>query len=289
MGVGNGDVCPECGGRLRREEIEICCEECGLVVGEDAIDRGPEWRSFEDGPDRRRTGAPLTRSRHDRGLSTEIGYEARGRITGRKRRQLARMRREHDRARIATKAERNRVSGFSNIAGLVDRLSLPLDARDQACCLFESAQNEKLLQGRSVEGFVAACVYAVARTLGVPRTMDEVVAQADATADELQAAYGALNRELDVPTGPIEPASYLPRFASELDLTIDEERLAKEFVDRLAETGAICGRNPSGVAAACLYEAAKRRDRPITQADAGDVADVAPVTIRKTTQALAEL
>ena len=143
--------CPECDGRIRSNASEWSCEECGLVVETKRIDRGPEWRSFDDeSNDRRRTGAPLTRSRHDRGLSTEIGFEPAGRITGRKRRQLARLRREHNRAQIPTKAERNRVAGFSQIWGLVDRLSLPLDARDEACRLFEVAQNEGLLRGRSV-------------------------------------------------------------------------------------------------------------------------------------------
>ncbi len=59
-------VCPECDGRLRREGTEMICEECGLVSAEDAIDRGPEWRSFEDeDTDRRRTGAPLIPSISD--------------------------------------------------------------------------------------------------------------------------------------------------------------------------------------------------------------------------------
>ncbi|WP_290815623.1 transcription initiation factor IIB family protein [Halovivax sp.] len=285
-----GRSCPECAGRLRNVKTETCCEECGLVVAEDAIDRGPEWRSFaDDDTDRRRTGAPLTRSRHDRGLSTEIGYEATGRITGRKRRRLARMRREHSRAQIATKADSNLVTGFSEIRRLIDDLALPVDAREQACQLFKSAQDEDLLRGRSIEGFSAAAVYAVGRTRSVARTVDEVVAQAVATEAEFKAAYRALNRELGLPVGPIHPTEYLPRFASELDLGTDVERLADEYVERLEEVDAIAGRNPSGVAAACLYAAARERDCAVTQVEAGEVADVSPVTIRKSVHRLEEL
>ena len=279
--------CPECGGRIRSDSGERSCEECGLVVETERIDRGPEWRSFDDeSDDRRRTGAPLTRSRHDRGLSTEIGFEPAGRITGRKRRQLARLRREHNRAQISTKAERNRVAGFSQIWGLVDRLSLPLDARDEACRLFEVAQKEGLLRGRSIEGFAAATVYAVSRTLSVPRSIEEVTEQASASPDELKAAYRALNRELDLSTGPIDPASYLPRFTSELDLDHEVERTAGEYLDELREENAVVGRNPCGIAAACLYVAAKDHATPITQAEAAEVADVSPVTIRKTAHRL---
>ncbi|MFC6730936.1 TFIIB-type zinc ribbon-containing protein, partial [Natronoarchaeum mannanilyticum] len=40
-------TCPECGGRLNASGDETVCGECGLVVGEDEIDRGPEWRAFD--------------------------------------------------------------------------------------------------------------------------------------------------------------------------------------------------------------------------------------------------
>ncbi len=283
-----GFRCPECDGRLRTTNTQTICEECGLVVDEDAIDRGPEWRSFEDGPDRRRTGAPLTRSRHDRGLSTEIGYGTGTRLTGRKRRQLARMRREHNRARIGSKADRNKVYGFAEIRRIVSQLSLPTIVRDQACSLFSSGQNENLLQGRSLEGFAAASVYATCRTMTISRTVDEIVDVSRASEDELKVAYNALNRELGLPTGPIDPSQYLPRYASKLDLPSDVEHRARRYVERLFESGIVGGRNPSGVAAACLYAAAREcEDAPtITQTDAAAVADVSPVTIRSTVTVL---
>ncbi|AHF98421.1 transcription initiation factor IIB [Halostagnicola larsenii XH-48] len=286
-------ICIECDGQLRTDGTETVCEECGLVSEENAIDHGPEWRSFEDdNSDRRRTGAPLTRSRHDRGLSTEIGYGSGSgsRLTGRKRRQLARMRREHNRARISTKAERNQVYGFTRIKRLITELSLPDAAREQACALFKSAQSEDLLRGRSLEGFAAAAVYAVCRTLSMARTLSEIVAISRADESELKAAYDALNRELGLSTGPIDPTQYLPRYASKLDLDTTIEQCAREHVETLLENCAIGGRNPSGVAAACLYVAAN--DCPdcegITQASAGAVADVNPVTIRSTIHQLEE-
>ncbi|OAQ53300.1 transcription initiation factor IIB [Natrinema mahii] len=291
-------VCPECDGRLRQRGTEIVCEDCGLVSGEDSIDRGPEWRSFEDeDTDRRRTGAPLTRSRHDRGLSTEIGYGSgsdsgySSRLTGRKRRQIARLRREHNRARISSKVERNQVYGFAEIRRITASLSLPESAREQACALFESAQSEGLFQGRSLEGFAAAAIYATCRTRSIARTTDEIADTARADGDELSVAYDALNRELGLPTGPIDPTEYLPRYASKLEVGTAVEQRARDHVETLLEAGQIGGRNPSGVAAACLYKAAgEREDWPtLTQATAAEVADVAPVTIRSTVVDLREL
>jgi transcription initiation factor TFIIB len=281
-------ACPECQGSLRSDDRETICTECGLVVAEDNLDRGPEWRSFgDDDTNPERTGAPLTRSRHDRGLSTEIGRSS-TRAKGRKRRRLARMRRQHNRTKIGSKAERNQVYGFTEIRRLVSALGLSEHVRDRSCVLFESAQDEDLLRGRSLEGFAAAAVYATCRTSSVSRTIKEVVADAKASPAELRAAYDALNRELGLPTGPIDPAEYLARFASELDLPQGIEQRARELAERAHDDHLVAGRNPAGVAAACLYTAADERGYPLTQQEAADAADVTPVTLRSTYVELAE-
>ncbi len=277
--------CPECEGRLRSTDTETVCDDCGLVVDETAIDRGPEWRSFaDDDTNPERCGAPLTRSRHDRGLSTEIGRSTR--LKGRKRRRVARMRRQHRRARIGSKRDRNQVYGFTEIRRLTGRLELPESLQERACVLFESAQEEDLLRGRSIEGFAAAAVYAVCRTASVSRTVEEVVDEATATRAELQAAYDAMNRTLGLPTGPIDPAEYLARYASKLDVPDEVERRARELAERARETGLSVGRNPSGVAAACIYTAAREAAYELTQAEVSDVAGVSAVTIRNSYQEL---
>jgi transcription initiation factor TFIIB len=287
MSATTAQTCPECDGRLRADDCETICTDCGLVVDEHAIDPGPEWRSFaDDDTDPERTGAPLTRSRHDRGLSTEIGRSTR--LKGRKRRQMARLRRQHKRTQIASKAERNRVYAFTEIDHVVNALDLPESIQERACVLFESAQEEGLLQGRSIEGFAAAAVYATCRTASVSRTVGEVVGAARADRDELGVAYDALNRDLGLPTGPIDPREYLARFASELDLPPAVERRARELAERAREEGFDNGRNPGGVAAACLYTAAEGTDHAVTQRAAANVADVTPVTLRTTYEKLSE-
>jgi transcription initiation factor TFIIB len=279
------ETCPECDGRLQSDATETVCDDCGLVVAEDAIDRGPEWRSFaDDDTDPERTGAPLTRSRHDRGLSTEIGRSTR--VKGRKRARLARMRKQHTRARIPTKVERNKVYSFTEIRRLTSKLSLPEHVRDRACVLFESAQEADLLQGRSLEGFAAAAVYATCRTASVSRTVGEIRDAAKAEEGELRAAYDAMNRELGLPTGPVDPREYLARFGTKLDLPRGVERRARELVAAAEDAGLVAGRNPGGVAAGCLYAAAGEECADLTQGEAADVADVTPVTLRKTYHAL---
>jgi transcription initiation factor TFIIB len=274
------DACPECDARLTASGDETVCSECGLVVRADRIDHGPEWRNFaDDETDPRRTGAPLTRSRHDRGLSTEIGHT---RETGRKRRQWARLRRQHTRARISTKRERNQVYAFTEIRRLVSVESLGDRVRDHACSLFTESQDAGLIQGRSLEGFAAATVYVACRVAGVARTRDEIVAAAKADRAELTAAFDAMNRELGLPVGPIDPVEYVPRFVSELAYETAVERRAREYVEQAHERGLVAGRNPAGVAAACVYAAAIAEGVDCTQRAVARVADVTAVTIRNT-------
>lgn len=278
--------CPECDGQLRTDADETVCADCGLVVDTDRIDHGPEWRSFDDSRTTpKRTGAPLTEARHDRGLSTEIGY-ASG-LSEHRRRKFIRLRRQHNRARVGRKRDRNKIYAFQEIRQLTGDKSLPEPVRDQACKLFRSAQKESLLQGRSLEGFAAACVYAACRINTVSRTIEETVAAAKADRDEFRAAYDALNRDLGLPVAPTSPAEYLPRYATDLDVSTAVERRARELVDRTQQEGIANGRNPSGVAAACLYTAAKEHDAEVTQREVAETASVTPVTIRNTFQALA--
>ncbi|EMA72532.1 TFIIB-type zinc ribbon-containing protein, partial [Halorubrum distributum] len=72
-------ACPECDGRLATdtEHGETVCSDCGLVVEEDSVDRGPEWRAFNSGErdSKSRVGAPTTNMMHDKGLSTNIGWQ----------------------------------------------------------------------------------------------------------------------------------------------------------------------------------------------------------------------
>src|SRR6056297_528906 len=73
--------CPECDGRVVTddEHAETVCTECGLVVAEDEIDRGPEWRAFDstERDEKARVGAPTTKLMHDKGLSSQIGWQNR--------------------------------------------------------------------------------------------------------------------------------------------------------------------------------------------------------------------
>lgn len=278
--------CPECDGVIIDDGGEAVCQACGLVVGETPIDSGPQWRSRSDTEQTRRTGSPRRRDRHDRGLSTEIGHGTDAEVPPGRRRQFARMRRQHNRARLSSKVERNKVYAYSEIRRLVAAFELPESTSEQACALFDSAQSAELLQGRSLEGFTAATVYAVCKLRSISRTIDEIASKARCDRGELTNAYDALNRSLELPIGPTDPTEYIPRYATLLDVDSGVERRAREYAAQLVESGRIGGKNPSGVAAGCLYAADRDQDGDLTQTSAAEVADVSRMTIRSTVDRL---
>ena len=157
----SANQCLECDGRVTTNAVETVYENCGLVIDEQSIDHGPEWRAYDD-QECERTDAPLTAARHDRGPSTEIGRgtDAKGNeISGQKRRRLVRMRREQTRGRWRSKAERNLVHGLDEVRRIASVLELSDSIRDQAFQLFRSAQTEDLLRDRSIEAIAAASIY----------------------------------------------------------------------------------------------------------------------------------
>ncbi|MFD1570425.1 transcription initiation factor IIB [Halorubrum laminariae] len=287
----DANQCPECDGRVTTNAVETVCEDCGLVVDEHQIDHGPEWRSF-DKDERERTGAPLTPTRHDRGLSTEIGRgaDANGNeLSGQKRRRLTRMRREQSRGRFQSKAERNLAHGLSEVRRIVSRLELSESIRDQACQLFRSAQTEDLLRGRSIEAMAAASVYGACRCNGLSRTLEGVTDPARVEQSRVMNAYKTLNTELGLPAQPVTPSAFVPRLASELDVSDQIRQRARQLADASESTEATTGVQPSGFAAACLYKAGHERGQLLTQSDVADVADVSMVTVRTHCDALDEL
>ena len=281
--------CPECSGAVRPDGAETVCTSCGLVVDEQLVDPGPEWRPFED-DQRNRTGAPITVARHDRGFSTEIGRVSDSTETHspRRRRQLHRLRREHKRAKWRSKAERNLGHGLGEVRRVTSALDLPETVRDRACVIFRRAHSADLLVGRSVDGVAAASVYAGARCLQHPVTLDTVGCVARVTQDRVASSYRTLNAELELPTKPMGPKAYVPKLASELDASSQVRRRAERLADAAETAGITIGSNPVGFAGACLYLAACEEGQALTQAEVSNAADVSTTTLRSHRDALRE-
>ncbi len=281
----NADDCPECSGTLLTDGGEIRCSECGLVVHVHRIDHGPEWTHFDESDDDpRRTGPTLTPSRHDRGLSTEISFggDANGNpLSGKKRRQIGRLRQHHGRARWRTKAERNLAHACTEIARMVGALELSKRIRDEACAIYREAHNADLIQGRSIETIAAGSLYATLRIRGLPWSVGDVAEVSNRDEDKITLGFRVLNSELGLEAKVIGVGERIQPMASAVDADPAVTRCAVELADVAEDSGIANGRNPAGVAAACLYLASVNHQGGLTQSELARIAEVTPATIRK--------
>ncbi|NIS35353.1 MAG: transcription initiation factor IIB 3, partial [Actinobacteria bacterium] len=204
---------------------ELVCEDCGLVVEEEQIDRGPEWRAFNhaERQSKSRVGAPTTQTMHDKGLTTTIDWkdkDAYGRsISSKKRSQMHRLRKWQERIRTKDAGERNLQFALSEIDRMASALGVPRSVREVASVLYRRALEEDLIRGRSIEGVATSALYAACRKEGIPRSLDEVAAVSRVERKEIGRTYRYVAQELGLEMKPVDPKRYVPRFASQLGLS----------------------------------------------------------------------
>ncbi|WP_101294229.1 transcription initiation factor IIB [Halegenticoccus soli] len=282
-------TCPECGSDtlVRSEDLgELLCDDCGLVIEEESIDRGPEWRAFnqQERDSKSRVGAPVTQRMHDKGLTTTIDWknkDAYGRsISSQKRSQMQRLRKWQERIRTKDAGERNLQFALSEIDRMASALGVPQSVREVASVIYRRALNEDLIRGRSIEGVATSALYAACRQEGIPRSLDEVAEVSRVPQKEIGRTYRYISQELGLELKPVDPKQFVPRFASELGMSKEAQAKATEIIDVSAEQGLLSGKSPTGFAAAAIYAASLLCNEKKTQREVADVAQVTEVTIR---------
>ncbi|WP_222913366.1 transcription initiation factor IIB [Natrinema sp. SYSU A 869] len=290
-------TCPECESETLihdGDRHEVVCNACGLVVVDETIDYGPEWRAFTQAEreERSRVGAPTTALLHDKGLTTTIDWrnqDAFGQaITPEKQSQVQRLRTWQHRARTSDAGERNLRQALTEIARMASALEIPRPVQEVASTLYQQALDADLLPGRSIEGIAAAALYAACRQEEIPRTLDEVTQVARVDRRRIGRAYRYIAQELELTVEPVDPELYLPRFCSELNLEENVHQEAQAILGVATEEGLHSGRSPAGVAAAAIYLAARRCGQDRSQEAVADVAQVTVVTVRNRYQEQAE-
>ncbi|MFB6189007.1 MAG: transcription initiation factor IIB 2, partial [Halapricum sp.] len=98
--------------------------------------------------------------------------------------------------------------------------------------------------------------------------------------DEIARTYRYVVRELGLEVAPADPESYVPRFASDLELSEEVERRARELLSTAKREGVHSGKSPVGLAAAAVYAASLLSNEKVTQNEVSEVANISEVTIR---------
>lgn len=291
--VSFGQRCPECGSSNLIEDPnrgEMICKDCGLVIKEELIDTGQEWRAFdsEQMSRRARGGAPLTFTKHDKGMTTEIGKGVGElyKVPAKKRAQYYRLTKWHK--RLIKSKDRNLSFALSELQRIVSFLNLSKSIHERIARYYEEAVNKGLVRGRSIESVIAALAYAVSREFGSPRTLDEISEASGVEKREIGRTYRYIARELNLRILPADPTTFVPRFCSMLGLSDRVQAKAIEILKKAKKFEITSGKGPTGVAAAAIYVASVLVGEKRTQREVADIVGVTEVTIRNRQKELVE-
>lgn len=274
--------CPECGSvNLQYDEKrgEVVCRGCGLVLDENILDLGQEWRGGPDDSSEARSGAPSSFTKHDKGMGTVIGSKAEiHKLPTNLKRKFLRYEKWHTRS--STALERNLKYALVELRRMASILNVPASVEEEAARLYNLAVRKNLVRGRSMESVVVAALYVAARRYGLPRSLNEICKNTNINKRELGKTYRFMTRELAVKLLPSTPKDYIPKFASELGFSAETQTKAIEILQQAEDVQLTSGRGPTGLAAAALYVASLLTNEKRTQREIANVVGVTEVTIR---------
>lgn len=289
--------CPECGSRdVVRDDhrAETVCNGCGLVIEEDMIDQGPEWRNFDvyERYGSSRVGSPANPMIPDKGLSTEIPVatkDAHGKsLSTEARVKFYRMRMLHNQVRQSKRGERSLGEGLKQVDRFASLMRLPPSIREEAAVVYRKAAQQGVVRGRSIAIIAAASIYVACRLHGFPRTLREIVDVLKLDRKKLSRTYTILNRELKLKVPTTTPEDYLPRICEALELRPETRAMAARMVRDLSSDPAFASMLPTGTVAGAVYIASILCDDRRSQDEISKAAGVSEVTLRNRARQIAD-
>ncbi len=283
------DKCPECASKNLVHDYdsgETICGDCGLVLFEQMLDKGPEWRAFtlQEKASRSRVGMPTSYSIHDKGLSTtisEVDRDAYGRkLPLSTRLQMWRLRKWQIRSRVHSSFDRNLAQAMAELERLSSKINVSPSIKEQAAIIYRKALEKRLVRGRSINSIVAAALYAACRRSGSPKTLREIAEASLVNKKDVSRCYRLMLQELSFRMPITDPLTYVSKIAEENGVSGKTQGIAIAILRDARQKRFSAGKDPGGMAAAALYIACQQNSEKITQKDIAEAAGVTEVTVR---------
>ena len=288
MSLNNNFQCSKCAGTeiIRDPENgETVCSKCGLVIEEESLDMGPEWRAFTptEKNSRQRTGLGMSYTLYDKGLSTVFkgNRDAYGNpLKDETRIKMDRLRKYDNRSKFDETWRRNLSIAMAELDRLTTALHLPQNLKEQSALLYRKSLKMDLIRGRSIDAFVSATIYATCRQNNLPRPLREISKLSTREHGEIARTYRLILREMNLKMPIDDPMKFIPSIASKLNLKRDTEQIAVDILVRAKKRNSLSGKDPRGLAAAALYMACIKNDDKRIQKDVAGAAGTTEVTLR---------
>lgn len=259
------------------------CLNCGLIFERTFV--GNERRAYtvEEIQTRRRT-EPRWRDFGPRTMLPNTKTDSKGKSIGAKEQALF-SRLSKIQNSLISSIERNFWEAKPKLKMLTSKLNIPEYISETAWKVYSIVARKKLTMGRSINGFIAGSLYAAIRVHDFPRLLDEVCEASLTPRRTVHRSLAMIIREvlpeLNLRYQPITAESLVFRFGNELDLPIQIQKNAINMLKNASKNGLKrTGKDPKGLAAACIYIAAKNGSIRKTQSKVACIAKITEVTLR---------
>ncbi len=289
--------CPRCGSTNLIRDLEVgeeVCGECGLVVSEEIVDTGPEWRAFTSAEkaSRPRVGMGRSLTLYDMGLSTSFKGTRDGRgnkLDADTQSRMNKLKKYDNRTKLDDTWGRNLSIAMAELDRLSTTLHIPKNVKEHAALIYRKALKEDLIRGRSIDAFVAASLYAACRFNKVPRPLKNISKASTREHSEVSRSYRLLLRELNLKMPVDDPMKFVPGIAAKLKLRHNTERHAIDILRKARKKQGLSGKDPRGIAAAALYMACIENEEKRIQKDIAAAAGTTEVTLRNRLRGLEDI
>jgi transcription initiation factor TFIIB len=263
---------------------EKICSGCGVVISvereylDPLLDTNTNLGNMN-------LGTPSSLAHHDKNLSTVISYanvDADGvAISVDQRSAIQRMRRWNKISNNNRSYHRNLKNAFAVLIRIKDKLSLSETIVEKSAYYYRKILDQNLIKGRSIKGFVVACVYVSCREMNVPRTIEEIAEISDADKIFAGKCYRLLVRRLKVRLPSIDSTSHLARIANNASISERTLRHAAQMMAQVKDDPISFGKDPCAIAVAVLYGACLDKGEKTSQSRISQAGSVSVVTLRK--------
>lgn len=166
------------------------------------------------------------------------------------------------------------VELLSTLDKASDDLAANPEERLRAAELATDVWENRLMNGRSVEATVGACLYVAFRVRDRPRPIGVIADVVDTTTGELSSLRQSMVSDQDVTLTAPQPSNYVPYLCADLRLPTRISDRAQEMLDEVRLAG-----DPAGIAAGALYLTAQDSDNPITMKEAAQATRLTKETV----------
>lgn len=263
---------------------EKICRGCGIVLSvereyvDPLLDTNTNLSNMN-------MGTPSSLAHHDKNLSTMISYsnvDADGvAISVDQRSAIQRMRRWNKISNSNRSYHRNLKNAFAILIRIKDKLSLSDTMIEKSAYYYRKTLDQNLIKGRSIKGFVVACVYVSCREMNVPRTIEEIAEISNTDKIFAGKCYRLLVRKLKVRLPSIDSTSHLARIANNANISERTLRHAVQMMSEIKDDPISFGKDPCAIAVAVLYGACLDKGEKTSQSRISLAGNVSVVTLRK--------